>query len=138
MKAFETIDISGDVGLKIYGTSMEDLFSNAAKGLFSLITDTSGIEPKKTISITAHGENHESLLIAFLNELIFHFDTHGLIGIVIKIDAITNHVVHATVSGEDFDPERHEGKLLLKAATYHDVSIEESGGRWKAFVMFDI
>jgi SHS2 domain-containing protein len=138
MKAFEAIDISGDVGLKIYGNSLDDLFINAVKGLFSLITDTSGIETRKMITITAHGDNRESLLIAYLNELIFHFDTHNFIGKEIKIDSLTDNSVNATITGEDFDPDRHEGKLLLKAATYHDVSIEESGGIWKAFVMFDI
>ncbi len=138
MKDFETIDISGDVGLKIYGDSLENLFINAAIGLYSLITETSHLEIKKTITIKTNGDNRESLLIAFLNELIFHFDTSGFMGKEIKIDKVTDNAVEAIISGEDFDPKRHEGKLLLKAATYHDISVKESGGTWTASVIFDI
>jgi SHS2 domain-containing protein len=138
MKDFETIDISGDVGLKIYGESLENLFRNAAVGLYSLITDPSQLEIKKTITVKADGDTREGLLIAFLNELIFHFDTDGFMGKNIKIDKVTDNSVEATISGEEFDPDRHEGKLLLKAATYHDVSVEESEGIWTASVIFDI
>ena len=138
MKDFETIDISGDVGLKIYGETLETLFENAAKGLYSLITDPSKVESDSSISVTAEGDNMESLLIAFLNELIFHFDTNGFMGNDVQINRVTDNSVEATISGEEFDPDRHEGKLLLKAATYHDVSVEKSEGGWTASVIFDI
>ena len=138
MKAFETIDISGDVGLRIFGNDLAELFKNAANGLYSLITDTSQVEIKKSISITAHGDNLESLLIAFLNELIFYFDTEGFMGQEIKINSINEQEVEATASGEEFDPDRHEGKLLIKAATYHKVMVEKSEGTWTASVIFDI
>ncbi len=137
MKAYEPVDISGDVGLNIYGRDMEELFTNAGLGLYSLITP-SGIEKKETLSITAEGDSPEGLLVAFLNELIFHFDTDGFLGGAIIIDTIRATSVAATVRGEEFDPERHEGSLLLKAATYHRVSVERRDGGWKAFVMFDI
>lgn len=34
MKIFEVIDISGDVGIKAYGKSLEELFVNAAAGIY--------------------------------------------------------------------------------------------------------
>ncbi|MCX5719343.1 MAG: archease, partial [Nitrospirae bacterium] len=40
--------------------------------------------------------------------------------------------------GEDFDPERHESKLLIKAATYHKLRIENVGNMWEVDVIFDI
>ena len=50
MKEFELIEHTADVGLRVYGKDLPDLFANAAKGLFSLITDSSPPEgQEKTI-----------------------------------------------------------------------------------------
>lgn len=46
--------------------------------------------------------------------------------------------VRALVWGEEFDPARHEGKLLIKAATYHRLSIQKIGETWETEVIFDI
>ena len=138
MKEYETIDISGDVGLKIYGNDLSGIFVNAARGLYSLITETSSVRAERDMKVRAAGDTPESLLVAFLNELIFYFDTDGFIGRAITINRLYENSVVATVSGEEFDIERHERRLLLKAATYHKVSVRKSGGIWTASVIFDI
>jgi SHS2 domain-containing protein len=42
------------------------------------------------------------------------------------------------VAGEEFDAGRHEGKLLIKAATYHKLRIEKIDDLWEIDVIFDI
>lgn len=138
MKDFETIEISGDVGLKIFGDTLSILFMNAARGFYSLTTDIGNIQVKRSKTIKISGESLEGLLIAFLNELIFYLDTEGFIGKDVTIHQIKNDFIEATVSGEDFDPNRHEPKLLIKAATYHNISIFKTDGFWTASVIFDI
>ena len=44
----------------------------------------------------------------------------------------------ASVTGEEFDQQRHEGKLLIKAATYHKLRIEKKDSIWEVEVIFDI
>lgn len=44
MIPYEQIDISGDVGLRIRGSTLEELFANAAEGMFELITDIRTIQ----------------------------------------------------------------------------------------------
>jgi len=56
----------------------------------------------------------------------------------VRIAALIGNRMSARVSGEDFDPERHEKRLLIKAATYHRLSIEEEEGQWVAEIIFDI
>lgn len=138
MEDFEYLDISGDAGLRIYGKGLPDLFVNAARGLYSLITDTGSIRVDKTIQVIAAGETTESLLIAFLNELVFYLDAEGFIGRDIEIKSLKAESVEATVSGEEFDPDRHERRLLIKAATYHNITVEKMDGVWAASVIFDI
>lgn len=154
MKTFEIIDISGDAGIRAYGESLVQAFTNAAIGMYSLITDLEDIKEKKTISVFTESHSLEGLLVSWLNELIFQFDAYGFAGKAIMITEITPtltlplrgggmgeveaYKLKAAVSGEEFDTERHERKLLIKAATYHKLKIERINGMWEVDVIFDI
>ncbi|MEK7308404.1 MAG: archease, partial [Nitrospirota bacterium] len=116
-----------------------ELFENAASGMYSLITDTNLIKEKQPVSIAVQSSSLESLFVSWLNELIFHFDTYGFIGKTMKIDrlSISKYRLNASVSGESFDKKRHKSKLLIKAATYHELKIKKTGSIWEASVIFD-
>jgi SHS2 domain-containing protein len=146
MKGFETIDVSGDAGIRAFGSDLKELFVNAAIGMYGLITDVSGIEEKKTVGITVKSDTLEGLFVSWLNELIFTFDTYGFMGKKIVIEELLAAGakeggparLRASVTGEEFDPERHERRLLVKAATYHRLMIGETVGGFRAEVIFDI
>jgi SHS2 domain-containing protein len=138
MERFEVLDISGDIGIKAFGKSLNEVFMNVSLGMYSLITDLSSIKEKKTIDISAESHSLDGLLVSWLNELIFHFDTNGFIGKKIEIKHFSDTRIIAAVSGEEFNPEYHEGKLLIKAATYHRLRIEKIGDIWEIDVIFDI
>ncbi|HXX81869.1 MAG TPA: archease [Thermodesulfovibrionales bacterium] len=138
MEKFEVVDISGDAGIRAYGATLADVFINTAMGMYSLITDPEGIGETNEINVAAESPSLEGLLVAWLNELIFHFDTYGFIGRKIMVERLENHRIAAKISGEDFDPERHERRLLIKAATYHQLSVGKKEGHWVAHVIFDI
>ena len=140
MKQFETIDISGDVGIRVFGRDLKELFGNAALGMYSLITDVKDIEEKKRIAISAESSSIDGLLVSYLNELIFYFDAYDFIGKrtkMIEFDP-SGFRLKAEIIGEDFDIGRHERKLLLKAATYHRLKIGEKDGIYQAEIIFDI
>ncbi len=136
--SYEVLDISGDVGLKVHGETLEELFINGAVGLYSLITDLSRVKPEKSININVYSESLDGLFVSWLNEIIFQFDTYGFIGREIEIESLNENRIEAKLKGEDFDPDRHEKGLLLKAATYHNLKIEKRNGVWTAEVIFDI
>jgi SHS2 domain-containing protein len=138
MKKFEVLDISGDAGLKAYGKSLEEAFINTSLGMYSLITNLDSIEEKKSIDVSIESNSLDGLLVSWLNELIFHFDTYGFIGKRVEIEHLSDNKIAATVTGEEFDPGHHEGKLLIKAATYHRLKIEQRGDIWETAVIFDI
>jgi SHS2 domain-containing protein len=137
VKEIEQIDISGDAGLRVRAHSREELFMNAAKGMYDLITGGAefGDSEVKEIKVTA--DSMENALVQWLNELIFLFDTYGFVGKVFSV-AFHDTTVVATISGGTFDPQRSDKNLLIKAATYHDLSIRDMGDHWEATVIFDI
>ncbi len=138
MQSFKILDISGDAGITAFGRTIEEAFINAATGMYSLITDLDKIREIKSIDIIVENQSIEGLLVSWLNELIFHFDTYGFIGKKIAINEFSENKLKASVFGEEFDPVRHKGKLLIKAATYHKLRIEEKNGVWEIDVIFDI
>lgn len=147
MPQFEILDISGDAGIRAFGHNLKDLFINAALGMYSLITDLDAVRDNKAVELSLESSSLEGLLISWLNELIFHFDAYGFVGKKIAINEFApgeddpsggQFSVRALVWGEEFDPARHEGKLLIKAATYHRLSIQKIGETWETEVIFDI
>jgi SHS2 domain-containing protein len=137
MKIYEQLDISGDIGLRVWGKTLEELFENAAIGMSGLITDTSNIEETGEREITLSSDSNEGLLIQWLNELIFLFDAEGFIGKVFKV-SLHDNGLKAKVSGGNFNPEVNESRLLIKAATYHGLSLKKNNSHWEATVIFDI
>ena len=138
---YEAMEVSGDAGIRAAGGSLNEVFAAAAIGMYSLITDLSGVEEKKSIEVSVEADKSggpEGLLVGFLNELVFHFDARGFIGRRVEIRRLAEGRVDAVVRGEEFDRGRHAAGLLIKAATYHGLKVENSGGLWSAEVIFDI
>ncbi len=136
-KDFEILNHTADVGIIAYGADMKQAFANAAKGLFSLITDLDDVKEvlHRDAELTATDE--ESLLVEWLNELIYKFDTEGIIFKRFDIAKLDNTRLKARGYGEKVDKSRHKIKMGVKAATYHMLKVERGdGGRVQ--VLFDI
>ena len=108
------------------------------KACTALLQSRKTYHPKKASKSRLRVILLEGLLVAWLNELIFHFDTYGFLGKDIHINELRDTLITATVKGEAFDPERHGRGLLIKAATYHKLKIERKEDHWEADVIFDI
>jgi SHS2 domain-containing protein len=135
---YEYLDISGDAGLRLSGSTLEEVFKEAAVGMYSLITDIDAVREEKEIRIETESHSPEGLLVSWLNELIFQFDTYGFVGRRVDIEELGDRRIAARIAGEEFDPARHERRLLLKAATYHNMRLERKDGGWQVEVIFDI
>lgn len=133
------MDVSGgDAGIIAAGDTLEDAFKDAALGMYGLMTDLEGVREAKRLKVSVEGRSIEGLLVSWLNELIFQFDAYGFVGKTIEMEEFGGNRLMAALRGEDFDPERHERRLLVKAATYHGLKVAKEDGRWRAEVIFDI
>jgi SHS2 domain-containing protein len=137
-KAFEIIDHTADIGIVTYGAGVKELFSNAALALFSLITEPESIEEKLHLNLEVRSEDRDSLLIEWLNELIYLFDAKHILFSRFDIKSLTHNKLKATCYGEGFDPMKHKIKMGVKAATYHMLKLDKNSDGYKAQVIFDI
>jgi SHS2 domain-containing protein len=136
-KDFEILNHTADVGIIAYGADLRQAFANAAKGLFSLITELDDVEEvtHRDVGLTASDE--ESLLVEWLNELVYQFDTEGILFKRFDIIQLNSTHLKARSYGEKIDSSRHKLKIGVKAATYHMLKVEKNNG-CRVQVLFDI
>jgi SHS2 domain-containing protein len=136
-KEFEIIEHTADIGIRARGTDMKEAFANAAKGMFSLITWLEDVEETEYRDIELTAPDMESLLVGWLNEGIYLFDTVNILLKRFDITELSETHLKARGYGETVDASRHELKRGIKAATYHMLKIDRSNGN-RVEVIFDI
>ena len=136
-KDFEIIDHTADVGVVAYGDNISQAFSNAARALFSLITELDSVAEVVYQDIELRATDEESLLVEWLNELIYLFDTENIVFKRFDVTVLPNVRLRARCYGEKVDSLRHRLKTGVKAATYHMLRVEKGNG-CQVRVIFDI
>ncbi len=140
MGTVETFDHTADVGLRIRGDDLDDLFRTAAEGVIDYIVvnrDAVRVEAQESVSLDA--ESTLDLLVAWLNELIFRSETrHRLYShFDVRVAADCLHL-HAEIGGESIDHDRHILDHEVKAVTHHGLSLTREGEGWLAELILDI
>ena len=137
MGSFRFIEHTADMGILARGETLAEAFAQAALGLFSSMIDLGQVREFRTHLVEAGAPNVESLLVAWLNELIIAFDAEGLALKRFDIREMTSINIKALCFGEEFDEARHRVGPAVKAVTYHGLEIKTNGG-WQAQVFLDI
>jgi len=137
MKRFDIIEHTADVGIVAHGICLEEAFANAAYGMFTMLADLEGVAENVCREIKVKAEDQESLLVSWLNELLFLLDTDSIIFKRFKILELSETSLHAEAYGELIDPAHHSLKAGVKAATYHMLRIAKEDG-YSIRVIFDI
>ena len=135
---FELVDHTGDLGVRVFGESRSQLFEQAAHALTFILTEPETIRLKETRKITLEAKTDEELLITWLNELVYLFETKGLLFKTYDVLSVHAHHLEALAQGESYVEGRHPIKTTVKAATYHQLKIENHQGVWTAQVIFDL
>ena len=135
---FEVLEHTADIGFRAWGSSAAELFENCGLALQSIAVEMESIEEGSVYPIAAAGEDYESLLVNWLNELLYYLDGERVVMRRLQVQSISPGRVNGRGWGEVRDPERHRPKVVVKGVTYHQLSVKQEGGRWCAQVFLDI
>jgi SHS2 domain-containing protein len=138
MKRYETFDHTADIGVRVFGRTVEEVFANAAYALFDQLTDLRKVGETATQEISVEGADREDLLIRWLGELLFLCQGRGYLFKEFSILHLDSNSLRANARGEIFDPSRHRFKTEIKAVTYHQVEVKLKDKGWEGKVVFDI
>lgn len=135
---YEQFEHTGDIGIKIYGDSLEMLFVNAGFAFFDLITDYDKIVTNIYREVEISAGDQEELLVNWLSELNFLFQTEYLLVNQFDIQQLTDKTLKARIGGQIRDPAQHPVHLEIKAVTFHYLMVKQEAGHWIGRVIFDI
>jgi len=138
MKRYEQFPHTADIGIRAYGKDLKELFENAAFAMFDTIADLEGLKTTITQDLKLNAGNHEELLIAWLDELLYNFYTKQVIFSEFAIKELSEHGLIAKASGRPVGANRNRLKTEIKAATYADLKIMKIEGGYQVEIIFDV
>jgi SHS2 domain-containing protein len=135
---FEFLDHTADIAVVAHGNDLLETFASAARAMFEVMADLGDVRPRLAREIEITGDSVETLLVDWLNELLFLFETEHILLSSFLVHNLQHNSLRATVRGESVDPTRHHLRTGVKAVTYHmlEVKCEERG--CEARVVFDV
>lgn len=134
MQGYEEVEHTADWALRIRAGTLEELFIRAALGMLQL----AGAEPREGPTqkrwIELQATDNESLLVTWLEELLFVIETEEVTFTEFDLRMESNTRLTATV---------HEAPLKnikkhIKAVTYHDLRITQLEAGLEVTVVFDV
>jgi SHS2 domain-containing protein len=136
--SFEILEHPADVGFRARGSSLEELFGNCGLALISIILDPSRVDCGRTWELTAEGNDLDSLLVNWLNEVLFYVETRRLVFSSFSIQIADPFQLSCQAMGEERTPAKHSVRVSVKAVTYHQLRIARRGEQWIAEVFVDV
>jgi SHS2 domain-containing protein len=136
---YEIFEHTADLGIRVRARSLDDLFADAARGLFAImVTNLDAVQAVEETSFQLHNENLEELLHDWLAELLYTFHGRRLVLAEFRTQ-VSPSGLSATARGEPIDIRRHEMGDEVKAITWHALKVEQLGEEeWLAEVIVDV
>jgi SHS2 domain-containing protein len=135
---YETFEHTADIGIRVCAETLEQLFTEAAEALFSLIVANPGeVKIVEQTSFRLASDQLDYLLFDWLNELLYTHETRRLLFRQFDVH-LQDGRLEADVGGEPVDTSRHELDHEVKAITYHELKVKETKEGWLAEVILDI
>lgn len=130
---YKEIAHTADWALHVWGPDFNSLVATAAKGMYSLM-DIEGIEePRTRHAVEVNGPDDESLLVMFLNELLFLLEQKRQVYDQIELNLAPNKLI-ARLEGAPITRQSKE----IKAATFHNINIESTLNGLEVTIVFDV
>ena len=140
MKNYRILPHTTDIRLKIYGQSLKELFLNSSLGVAELL----GIKllprhtlPQKKRIVRLEANDVETLLIGWLNEILYIIQTRRFLPASVVITHCDGKELRAALTGK-YSGEEIPLLREIKAATYHNLKVSKRGKLFRTEVLFDL
>ena len=133
---YEFLEHTADVKFRAYGLTLEEAFANIILAFSEFVSRGSEIKPRKGKVVNVSGNDRESLLYNFIDELIYLLDAGKFVVVRGEVFFRGNNL-RAELFGDDAS--NYSGLEHVKAATYAEMKIEQDvNGKWTVQVVMDV
>lgn len=131
---FVFLEHTADIKFVVRGKTPAQLFENAALAVSHYLVGGGRVQKKLMTSFVVKGEDYESVLYAFLDELLYLLDAEAFVvaRVNVRLDGMNAHVV---AFGDDA---RKYAIHHVKAATYAEMYLKETLKGWEAQAVLDV
>jgi len=136
-RRYESTEHTADIGMVAFGATLKEAFENAAYGMFDMMVAVEETAESRQTEVRVEAEDVEGLLVSFLSELLFVFETEGIVlkrFEIVDWDERTRLVARAW--GDLL--EEQERRAQIKAVTYHGLGVQETTEGYEVRVVFDV
>lgn len=131
---FEEISHTADWSVRVWAKDLPSLFTEAARAMNSLSGTEIGTGPRVRRAFAVEGPDAESLLVAFLSELLYYQEQdHGL-----AFDVFDLRVASQWLKVEMEGAPLASSEKAIKAVTYHNLKIEQTNEGLETTIVFDV
>jgi SHS2 domain-containing protein len=132
LMGFEEISHTADWSVRVWAQDLPSLFAEAGRAMNALAgTKTAGSHLKRMFE--SEGPDAESLLVAFLSELVYYQEQENL-----AFDTFEVQVEDQRLRVEMEGAQIASLDKAIKAATYHNMKIEETIRGVEVEIVFDV
>ena len=137
-KRYEQFSHTADIGVRVFGRTLKELFENAAFAMFDIIADLDGLKGEIVQEIELTAPNHEELLISWLDELLYNFYTKSIIFYQFEVGELKEDFIRAKAFGRAVSENKNRLKTEIKAATYYNLRIIKRDDYYEVDIIFDV
>lgn len=135
---YQPISHTADIGFRVWGKTLEELFANAARALTDCLVEVSDTQATQTVFVQLTAENREELLVKWLEEVLYHFETESLLGLGFNVTCCELDRFKATIHGMEWNPTLQPLKTQIKAVTFHELEIVKKADQFEVQVILDV
>ena len=140
MEKFRFLEHQADIKFRAQGKTLNEVFENSVLAVSSYLSQDKKVKANKKKVIEISGDNVESLLYNFIDDVIYLLDAEKFVPASAKVDII-GLKLKAEIMGDD----SYEYEIkLIKAATYADMhvkKVKEGRGKkevWEIQMVLDV
>ena len=133
-KKYEILEHTADLKIRVFGKTKEELFLNSLLAMAESMKPEveKGAEVRRKIKVKS--ADLPALLVDFLSEVLYLVQTNKEIYRDVKFKKFTDTKIEAELFGQKVERFGED----IKAVTYHNLEIKQSGNIWEATILFDI
>ena len=135
--AYEFFEHTADIGVRVYGATLAELFENAARAMYEVLGELRKTEDRKQKTEELQAKSLEDLLHDWLAELLFEVEANHVLYDEIEIEVGAGKLT-ASLSGGTIDFAGSQTNEEIKAVTYHQLRVRQLSEGWEATVIFDV
>lgn len=137
---YKLIDHTADMAYEVEGASFEHLLETATAALADILLDCEHATLDESRELVVGGEDREDVLVAWLNEVAVAFEDDGFLAWDADVEYANESGARGVLRGRTLDFSREKPDRVVKAVTYHDLSVMEGrrGRPWSVQIVLDL